>query len=32
MDAATAAGELRANAGTQFDADVVAALLRVVER
>jgi HD-GYP domain-containing protein (c-di-GMP phosphodiesterase class II) len=30
MDAATAAAQLRANAGTQFDADVVAALLRVV--
>jgi hypothetical protein len=32
MDAVTAAAELRANAGTQFDTDVVGALLRVVER
>jgi hypothetical protein len=32
LDATSAAAELRANAGTQFDADVVAALLRVVER
>jgi hypothetical protein len=31
MDAPAAAAELRAHAGTQFDADVVAALLRVVE-
>lgn len=32
MDADAAAAELRANAGTQFDPDVVAALLRVVGR
>jgi HD-GYP domain-containing protein (c-di-GMP phosphodiesterase class II) len=32
MDAATARAELRDNAGTQFDPDVVGALLRVVER
>ena len=32
MHPSTAAVELRDNAGTQFDADVVAALLRIVER
>jgi HD-GYP domain-containing protein (c-di-GMP phosphodiesterase class II) len=30
LTAQQAAGELRANAGTQFDAEVVAALLAVV--
>lgn len=32
MDADTAAAELRDNAGTQFDPDVVTALLRIVAR
>ncbi len=32
MNSAAAAVQLQANAGTQFDSDVVAALLRVIER